>query len=31
MKYINNKLTVERVRVQNIAKKYGKDGGCILM
>jgi len=28
MKYINNKLTVERVRVQNIAKKYGTPTYC---
>ena len=28
MKYINKKLKIEKVRVQNIAKKYGTPAYC---
>ena len=28
MKYINKKLTIEKVSIQNIAKKYGTPAYC---
>ena len=28
MKYINRKLTIEKVSIQNIAKKYGTPAYC---
>ena len=28
MKYINNKITIEKISIQNIAKKYGTPAYC---